>query len=217
MEIVTADAQRSFSVGSFDPQKVQITPTGLILAEGIDFEEWKSIGHYLRNVQKSVEWCIGDWLAYGDWNYRDTVYSKRMPNGVYELASNIFGVAVSTLKNYKWVASKINSSVRADELTLNHGIELLSAQVSESHIPIWIREIEEKGLTTRQLRHRLRDENKDHQTEPGDKPKQTIFGQANKFVIGFVHDSRDWTEAESNEMESILAPVRDWLKAREVL
>jgi hypothetical protein len=199
---------------NFDQSKVQFTEHGLVLAEGIEFEEWKAIGYYIRRVARSIEWAIGDWLAYGEFNYKDKVYSKRMPNGVYELASQIFGIAASTLKNYKYVAVHFNSSSRHDKLTLSHGYEIVSAKVPETHYPIWAKEVVDGGLTTRQLRHKLRDSGKDHAPEPLDKPKPTIFGQANKFTIAFVHECRDWDKKQADEMAEILAPIRDWLRAR---
>src|SRR5687767_11563397 len=44
----------------------QFTPTGLIAPENFSEEVWKQIGILLFKLEGSIQWLIGDWLAYGE-------------------------------------------------------------------------------------------------------------------------------------------------------
>jgi hypothetical protein len=46
--------------------RCQFTPTGLIIAEDMPFEEWLELGDTLHKITKTVLWWWGDWLHYGE-------------------------------------------------------------------------------------------------------------------------------------------------------
>jgi hypothetical protein len=43
-----------------------ITPNGLDIYEQITFDEWLDCGQHLWEVRRRIQWCIGDWLEFGE-------------------------------------------------------------------------------------------------------------------------------------------------------
>jgi hypothetical protein len=63
--------------------------------------EWKNVGQQLGSCQRALNWWIGDWLAYGQAEYKDCIHGNRLPNGILRFASKLLGLDEGTLRNYK--------------------------------------------------------------------------------------------------------------------
>lgn len=196
--------------------KVRFVPTGMVIEPGLDFDAWLALGYQLRGVARAVNLSIADWLAYGDFEYRDASYGKRMPNGIYELAAQIFDREPKTLRNYKWVATKIPQETRPEKFMLQHGLEILSAGVPERQIPMWVAKVAAEGLKTRPLRRELRETYSEapRQAEPHDRGEDGFFPRASQFVIDFQHASAVWTSAQWEAYRELLEPVIEAFERR---
>jgi hypothetical protein len=42
---------------------------GIVCPNRSTFEQWKSLGEFIRYADGAVHWWIGDWLNYGEQNY----------------------------------------------------------------------------------------------------------------------------------------------------
>lgn len=87
------------------------TTTGLKLADGIRFDEWRRIGEEVVRQGEAFVWCIGDWIVYGENHYR---------RGQYAEALALVEVKYQALKNYAWVARRVERSTRVDALSWSH-------------------------------------------------------------------------------------------------
>jgi len=97
------------------------TPTGLVLPEGIDFEEWTAVGEVLRQMEHSVMWWLGDWWRYGERAYGEAS-SQAAPSG-YSLA---------TVQNAAWVADRVEPFRRLKGLSWGHHQAVAALESTEA-------------------------------------------------------------------------------------
>jgi N6-adenosine-specific RNA methylase IME4 len=121
----------------------RFTSKGLIAEGEPTFEDWKHTGRFLREAHKGIHWCIGDWLNYGEAKWGE----------MYEQAIEETGFDYQTLANDKWVASKIDFSLRGENLSFKHhkAVARLDAP-SQKH---WLEVAEKEGLTSHSLSQRI--------------------------------------------------------------
>ena len=79
---------------------VVTTKVALALSSELAYEDWERAGRQLAGVLSSSSWWLGDWLIYGEGNYK----------GRYKQAVRATGFKYQTLRNYAWVAKKISAA-----------------------------------------------------------------------------------------------------------
>jgi len=92
--------------------KFYFDKTGLTVTGDPTFEEWENCGKFLKQAEKSVQFWIGDWLNYGERKWGE-MYSQAVEETDYTEGS---------LRNAKWVSSKVPLSLRNDKLEFNHHV-----------------------------------------------------------------------------------------------
>lgn len=94
------------------PAVVTMTTTGLHIPEGISREDWESVGEFLGQIDKRMQWMVGDWINAGE---REGYINSE----TYDDAERLFPqFKRKTLWEYASVAR--NSSMRMEELSFNH-------------------------------------------------------------------------------------------------
>ena len=116
------------------------TATGLLFAEDTPIEIWGALVERLTRQHKRIEWAIGDALQFGERRYGDT-YAQWVEET---------GLSENTLATIKWVAGKIESSRRREDVGWSHHREVaaLPPPVQDRLLA----EAAEKGLTRYQVR-----------------------------------------------------------------
>ena len=94
---------------------------GIKAAGEPSFEEWLQCGEFINRAKGSVHFWIGDWLNYGEFRWGDK----------YLEAVKATGYDINTLRNDKWVASKVELSRRRDNLTFSHHAEVADLEPDE--------------------------------------------------------------------------------------
>jgi hypothetical protein len=102
------------------PDEGPFTPLGLVLSEGLSFEEWSKIGVTLGTIESGINWWIGDWLNYGERAYGEK----------YTQATLETGRDRDTLANIASVAGKFDLSRRRDNLSWSHHVEVASLEAA---------------------------------------------------------------------------------------
>ena len=87
-----------------------VTERGLILPEGLPFDDWAALGTTLGRIGRSVMWWLGDWLRYGERTYGEK----------YAQAINLTGYDYGTLANAVYVAGRVELSRRRESLSFGH-------------------------------------------------------------------------------------------------
>src|SRR5690349_4503617 len=100
------------------------TRTGLLLPAGLTFDEWASAGVRLSRLVDAFAWCIGDWLVYGRNRYENR----------YVEALAAVPLDYQTLRNYAWVARKVEQPRRRACLSFQHHAEVASLPPAEQEL-----------------------------------------------------------------------------------
>ncbi len=135
---------------SFAFHRCGITPIG-----NPTFEEWLSAGTFINNADKSIHFWIGDWLNYGEAKWGE----------MYEQAIEATGFDYQTLRDDKYVASRVELSRRRDKLSFGHHREV--APYTPQEQDILLERAETLGLSIKQFRKQ-----KDSLLPKGVKPEQ---------------------------------------------
>jgi hypothetical protein len=120
--------------------KFGMTLTGLVVHGAPSLEEWEGVGEMLQRLHKATPWALGDWLNYGEDHYGEA----------FSQALAASGLELQTLKNYKWVAGKIEPSRRRDVLPFALHAEVASLPVEQQNE--WLDKAEAEGMTRSELR-----------------------------------------------------------------
>ena len=125
--------------------QIHVTRVGLQFPDGvIAFEEWQQAGNRIARAANSAAWYLGDWLAYGEFQYSDR----------YRSVIDTVGVSYQTLRNYAWVARRFSLSRRRDKLTFYHHMEV--ARLPEEDQDHWLDQAVEHNWSVHRLRRQLR-------------------------------------------------------------
>lgn len=144
-----------------------ITEKSLEINKNTTKEQWQNIGYKLKTMQKCIGWWIGDWERFGE---KKGYYTD---SKVYDEIQEITGLDRGTLKNMKYVAEKIPSSCRHDELSFTHHQEVVSLE-PEQQKQVLQKAVDEK-LTVRETREEVK------KLKHADKKKQDL--PSNKYQI----------------------------------
>lgn len=175
---------------SIQDPKFSISQTGIKFHEELSFEEWDLLGQKLAPLGKSIGFIIGDWINYGEARYGE----------MYEQALKRTGMAYNTLANFAYVARKIESSLRNENLdfTQHYVVAKLKTDDEKQH---WLNMAEKHNLSIRRLRKsinfgRLASE-EEAQGDPADRGYVTYLALLNRI--------RRWWARETQK-----APVDEW-------
>lgn len=127
----------------------------------ITFEEWVEQGLRLRNMAKVLPFLIGDWLNYGE-----TKWGER-----YSQALDHFdGLTPRTLMQYSYVARQIKPNNRFEALSFRHhdAVASLSAKMQRQLLIL----ARDTGLTSGDLRQKVKELTKDEDQERKAKPEK---------------------------------------------
>lgn len=124
----------------------QMTPTGLVIPEGLTFEQWDQVGNGLQLVTDCLSFCIGDWLNYGERAYGEA----------YSQAEAMTGLSYQTLANAKWVAGSVEVSRRRESLPFSYHADVAALPPRQQEQLLRAAEPDEAGGPPKISRSELR-------------------------------------------------------------
>jgi hypothetical protein len=127
-------------------EAARVTPSGLQIPVGTDFDAWIRMGRRITGVANAAAWCLGDWLVYGE-----EAFGSR-----YRKALHATSLDYQTLRNYAWVARRFELSRRRDSLSFQHHAEV--ASLPDAQQDLWLRRAERGRWSRNELRRQLRGE-----------------------------------------------------------
>lgn len=135
----------SIHEGTLMVHDFQFTPKGLIPPQNMDRKSWRQVGELLFKLEGSLQWLIGDWLAFGI----DRKY------GELGKFAEMTGKDEKTLSNYMTVARAIEMSRRRDGLTFGHHEAVTKLDIEEQDQALAY--ALENGMSVAQFRKVIRD------------------------------------------------------------
>jgi hypothetical protein len=170
--------------------KFTMTPKGIHFHGDLTIDEWESIGAKLGDAERSIGFLIGDWI-----NYAEEKWGEK-----YNDAIAVTGLEYQTLRNYAWVAKRVQLSARADNLPFRHHLVVAKLKDSEEQ-KHWLDQAEKNDLSYRRLQKsinfgRIATE-EEVEGDPADRGYVTYLALLNRI--------RRWWARETQK-----APVDEW-------
>lgn len=82
-----------------------------ILPAALSFERWQEIGSTLQQMHRSINWWIGDWLAYGEDNFGEDAY---------QAIQAVTGRGDDSINQTVWIAKSFPPHLRIDGVSWSH-------------------------------------------------------------------------------------------------
>lgn len=136
------------SYGYINVPKCQFSSTELFIDESTTYNEWENIGQFLKSLDKYVQFWIGDWVRFGERKYGKT----------YEKALENTDLAYETLATNKYVAEKVESSLRNENLSFSHHKAV--APLTPTEQKQWLDKAEKENISVREFRKQIQAANK---------------------------------------------------------
>jgi hypothetical protein len=181
-----------------DP-KFSITPTGIQFNEELTFDEWDALGQKLGEVGRSIGFIIGDWINYGE-----KIYGEK-----YNEALERTGLAYATLAQFAYVARRIRTCERSQNLDWCHHMVVAKLKTAEDQ-KHWLDMAENHHLSVRRLRKsinfgRLATE-EEVQGDPADKGVVTHLALINRLIRWWKQTTADdpvdrWDEEQRENVK----------------
>jgi hypothetical protein len=121
---------------------VPSAPVGL--RSGMSFSDWAATGARIARIHSGACWALGDWLLFGE---------RHFP-GRYRSAMHVTDLEYQTLRNYAWVARRVEATRRRGSLSFQHHAEVAGLSAVEQDL--WLNRAEMHGWSRNELRRRLR-------------------------------------------------------------
>lgn len=120
------------------PQFIQATPTGLLMAKDLTFEEWSAIGRSFGVGMQRAVWAIGDWLVYGEDKFEKQLAlpgfsapRERVSRDAYDVAIKETRMNLQTLRDIASVCRRIPQSKRVEGLSFDHHRAIATAPIDK--------------------------------------------------------------------------------------
>ncbi|OLZ55751.1 hypothetical protein BS329_04905 [Amycolatopsis coloradensis] len=110
----------------------------------MELPAWCRLGTHVSMLGMASAWWIGDWLVYGQDRHKD-----RYRRGMSE-----HSLDYQTLRNYAWVARRVEHRRRRRSLSFQHHAEV--ARLPGEQQTRWLAMAEERAWSRNTLRHQLR-------------------------------------------------------------
>jgi hypothetical protein len=131
------------SVLAIDNGRGQWSQTCLKLRTDMTFDAWLGIGRRIGELSSASAWWLGDWLVFGADSFGDR----------YKAAVAATSLDYQTLRNYAWVARRVEPDRRRSALSLQHHAEV--AALPEPDQELWLRRAERFRWSRNELRRQL--------------------------------------------------------------
>lgn len=190
--------------GSLQYAGFKLSPVG-IEDYGDDLEKF---GTLLAHLDTAVQWWIGDFLVHAERAYGQT----------YEEIAEHFGFEVKTVYQYKWIAEKVELSVRTEKLSFTHHQLVAKFSNDPSKQRHWLARAEEEGWSVKKLREAIKaaeDGEPEQKTEAERRAHEAVATV--RFVSSKVIEfGKRGKPATRQEREDLLPKVEDaivWLES----
>jgi hypothetical protein len=139
-----------------------ISPVAWSATENIAVDDWIRIGQRLGSMTRCSQWWLGDWVRYGTGRWGEK----------YKEAARITGYDVQTLRNIAYVAGRVETSRRRDDLTWSHHAEVSALEPSEQDW--WLNLASAERMSVSDLRIELRALRRKNRAAENPSPKRRL-------------------------------------------
>lgn len=142
-----------FGEGVIDKQYFELLPTGLVVKNNPPFEKWERVGIALQQMERAVQWWLGDWLNHGERAFGEK----------YSQALEVTEYTYMTLAQFSFVARHVDFLIRIKNLSFYH--HQLVADMEPEQQKHWLKLAELEGWSVHTLRKMIK-VSKEEKEEP---------------------------------------------------
>ena len=121
----------------------EVTETGLVLRPDLSFDEWQYVVQSLFSVERSINWLIGDALAYGEDKFGEE----------FAQAVDSLDWKRQRVQNAAWVSRSVQHDTRRNELSWSH--HALVASMDKDEQEMWLQRCADEHLSCSSLRKEI--------------------------------------------------------------
>jgi hypothetical protein len=198
------DLSQGLQIGAF-----QFTSKGLVIEGEHNQDNWNEVGEFLFQMEGSIQWLIGDWLAFGE----DVGY------GNHESVADALGRSVGTLYNYSSVSKAYEFSRRRENLSFSHHQEAMALK-GKSREKI-LERAEHEGWSRGELRKQIGlllnapEEVYDNVHTPFDKTRVPSVTPTSSKLQRWWMGARQGDTTSRKNLRDVIAQYRKWLQELE--
>jgi len=167
-------SETSLQVGA----KYKTTAVGLVAKGKATYGEWEVALSVACGIAKSCPWWIGDLLNIGEHTYGET----------YSQALTATGFDEGYLRNLKYVSSRVELSLRSDNLTFSHHTLVAPLQPDEQRQ--WLTLAANNKWTVAQLREAMHEGEDQGDVEGEADDLGEVIATVQEFLDGLEDDAR---------------------------
>lgn len=195
---ITLPQQKAMVIASFQLKENGIEPIG-----NPSFEQWMACLQFVKSAGRSVHFWIGDLINYGEFRWGET----------YREAISLTGFDIQTLRNDKWVASRIPPERRQGNLSFEHHKEVADMEEEEQE-ELLTKAVEQK-LTRDQFRKLISRQELKQENDPQTSRQPDISPLEKALQSGevFIHDLKqllgtDLSSDDYSQLADLLAEIQ---------
>lgn len=199
--------------------------TGLNLPARMTWEEWKSLAPIFRDINllnQSIQWAIGDYLAYGERAFceidPETRRLKQTPAAArYNAIIEQLHVEIHTLENWCSIALHIPHAIRRPPARLSFSHHGPVAAVAPDQQEKWLALAEKNNWTVSELRQAIyAEENHRNPNLPGFEKPPRLLSVIGEFQREFnlLRNTRpipDWPREQKTAVRKALEEQRQFI------
>ena len=161
--------------------QTELSATGLSIANALDIQQWKQIGHTLCQCQGAIQWWIGDWINYGNHNY-GTKYTEAIK--VFGEEAIEYGYDAQTIRVFASVGHRVTK--RFNNLSWSH--HLIVSPLKENEQLKWLTLSIQEKWTVKQLKAAIKEQMAD--------PLAGVSHKAGFSWLAWVNEGERWLNSE---------------------
>lgn len=155
----------------------------LDIDESMTFDEWKVNSSVFKQINDSVQFWIGDFVNFGRKKFGRIKCNDELEK---------LGYNINTIYDFCWIAEKVESSLRKENLSFSHHKEV--AKLEKKEQKFWLKKANENHWSVSELRKEIK------LSEKNFNPQYRLVGQITteermkkveelkKFILEFVSD-----------------------------
>jgi hypothetical protein len=178
---------------------IQVQKSGLLFLDKLSLRSWEAVGLQLVSFVESSTWWIADWLAYGESSFQDRYFE----------AIKTTNLSYQTLRNYAWVARRLEIARRRDALSFGHHAEVAALEQPEQDY--WLRKAEQLGWSRNQLRNEVKTSLRDRRSATAqtatDSVDESLTLASDMLQLELTKEQGFLFKAAS---EALQQPFHDW-------
>jgi N6-adenosine-specific RNA methylase IME4 len=169
------------------------TPEGLMLPPGLTYAEWEEVGAQLQEMEKGIQWVLGEWFLYGERAYGESA-AQALPTGY----------ALSTIRASAWVAKRFPQGMREPGVPFAHHREV--AALPPDTARALLKRAKAENLTSGDLRNEVHAERSKRAQEVTRQHQASIPPEERKTWPVLIADA-PWEHMDTDDICDVTVPA----------